>query len=56
MSVKEFIDSNYNKNVKWKINDVLFTKNKFIPNDILEKYIIQWKVNQGEGIIEIITY
>ena len=38
MSVKEFIDSNYNKNVKWKIDDDLFIGNKFIPNYILEKY------------------
>ena len=35
MSVKEFIDSNYNKNVKWKINGDLFVKNKFIPDSLL---------------------
>lgn len=55
VTVDEFISANQNKGVKWKIDGELFTPNKFIPDNLLEKYVVTWTVNQWEGIIEIMT-
>lgn len=54
-NVKDFISTNLNKNVKWQIDGDLFATNKFIPDSLLWKSVISWKVNQWEGIIEIST-
>lgn len=54
-TVKEFILTNKNTNVKWKIDGMTFLQNESIPNDLLKKYVFDWTVNQMEGIIEITT-
>lgn len=53
--VREFIMTNKNTGVKWKIDGEMFTANKFVPEYLLEKYVFDWTVNQWEGIIEITT-
>ena len=55
VNVKDFISANQNRNVKWKIDGTLFTPNKFVSDSLLKKYVVSWKVNQWEGIIEITT-
>lgn len=42
VNVKEFIATNQNKNVKWKIDEILFTPNKFIPESLLGKCVASW--------------
>ena len=54
-TVKEFIITNKNSGVKWKIDRMLFDSKNFVPTDILDKYVFDWTVNQWEGIIEITT-
>ena len=53
--VREFISTNRNSGVRWKIDGHLFNNLEYIPNDMLEKYVYSWMVNQVEGIIEIST-
>lgn len=53
MKVKDFISTNKNSNVKWKINEEIFANYDSIPKYLLEKDILNWTVNQWEGIIEI---
>lgn len=53
--VRKFILTNKNSGVKWKIDGCLFDDIRYIPNDLLEKYVFSWTVNQCEGIIEILT-
>ena len=55
MSVKNFIEMNKNTNVKWKIDGKLFQEVYAIPDNLLNKYVSNWMVNQWEGIIEITT-
>lgn len=55
VTVKEFILTNKNSNVKWKIDGNIFTNVGLIPNDLFEKHVFDWTVNQLEGIIEIKT-
>ena len=54
-TVKQFILTNKNNGVKWKIDGMLFDNKDFIPTDLLEKYVFDWIVNQWEGVIEIVT-
>lgn len=53
--VRGFILTNKNSGVKWKIDGCVFDNIEYIPNDVLEKYVFSWTVNQWEGIIEIST-
>lgn len=53
--VREFILTNKNNGVKWKIDGEKFTSYFSIPEYLLEKYVFDWSVNQWEGIIEITT-
>lgn len=54
--VREFILTNQNRGVKWKIDGTIFEDGyMFIPEYLLEKYVFDWTVNQWEGIIEITT-
>ena len=53
--VKEFILTNKNTGVKWRIDGMLFDEIKFVPKYVLEKYVFNWTVNQWEGIVEITT-
>ena len=53
--VRGFISANRNSGVRWKIDRCLFNDLEYIPNDMLEKYVFSWLVNQTEGIIEIST-
>jgi len=55
MNVKNFIEMNKNTSVKWKIDGRLFQEVYAIPDDLLNKYVSDWMVNQWEGIIEITT-
>lgn len=54
-TVKEFVLSNKNNGVKWKIDGVLFSDKEYIPPYMMEKCVFDWLVNQWEGIIEITT-
>ena len=54
-TVKEFILTNKNRNVKWKIDCMLFESIYDIPDNLLEKHVFDWTVNKWEGIIEIKT-
>lgn len=53
--VRGFIFTNKNSEVKWKIDECMFNDSDCIPNDLLDKYVFSWLVNQLEGIIEIST-
>lgn len=54
--VREFMLTNKNNGVKWKIDGTMFEDGyMFIPEYLLEKYVFDWVVNQWEGIIEITT-
>lgn len=53
--VRGFILTNKNTGVKWKIDGYSFNSLEDVPNDLLEKYVFSWTVNQWEGIIEIST-
>lgn len=55
ITIKEFIKKNKNSNVKWKIDGSMFINAELIPDDLLQKHILNWIVNQWEGIIEINT-
>lgn len=55
VTVKEFILTNKNRNVKWKIDGMLFESKYVIPDNLFEKHVFDWTVNQKEGIIEIKT-
>lgn len=55
VTVKDFILTNNNTNVKWKINGIMFFPIETIPYELLEKNVSYWTVNQWEGIIEIAT-
>ena len=55
MLVRDFISSNRNTNVKWKIDRNMFLSGEDIPTDLLDSYVFSWTVNQWEGIIEIET-
>jgi len=55
MNVRNFIEMNKNTSVKWKIDGRLFQEVYAIPDDLLNKYVSDWMVNQWEGIIEITT-
>ena len=54
-TLKEFISSNGNRGVKWKINDRLFDTNEFIGEDLLRQWVSTWTVRQWDGIIEVET-
>lgn len=53
--VRGFILTNENVEVRWKIDGYSFNSIADIPNDLLEKYVFSWMVNQGDGIVEIFT-
>lgn len=53
--VREFIFTNKNNGVKWKIDGEMFVNKNFIPEYLFEKYVFDWTVNLWEGIIEITT-
>lgn len=53
--VKEFILTNKNRGVKWKIEGEIFTDINSIPKYVFEKYVFDWTVNKWAGIIEITT-
>ena len=55
VKIKEFISTNKNTGVTWNIDGQMFTGNNFIPSHLLEKYVIDWTVNQWRGIIIITT-
>lgn len=55
MSVGNFIKTNTNKNVKWNINGTLYIDANDIPDNLKEGYILNWEVNQWEGIIIILA-
>ena len=55
VTVRDFINSNGNTNVKWKIDGEIYHANKFVPDELFEKYVNDWTVNQWEGVIEITT-
>ena len=52
MTVEELIFNNRNTGVRWEINGEIFTRSH-IPEDLLDKDILEWVVNQWEGIIKI---
>lgn len=54
MIVREFILTNKNENIKWKIDENMFLPGEDIPTDLLDSYVFSWTVNQC-GIIEIKT-
>lgn len=56
MKLRDFIATNKNENVKWVVNVKRYERSEFIPKDLLDKLIISWRVNQWEGIIEIILF
>lgn len=55
MSVGNFIKTNTNRNVKWNINGTLYINVDDIPDNLKEGYILNWEVNQWEGIIIILA-
>ena len=55
MNVGYFIKSNTNRNVKWNINGTLYTDVNNIPDNLKEGRILNWEVNQCEGIILILS-
>lgn len=55
MKLEYFIKTNTNKNVKWRINGTLYTNSNDIPNILKEGYILNWEVNQLEGIILVLA-
>ena len=54
-NVRRFISTNKNSGVRWKIDGCLFNDLECIPNEVMEKCVHSWMVNQAEGIIEIST-
>ena len=55
MSVGKFIKTNTNRNVKWNINGTLYIDVNDIPDKLKDGYILNWEVNQWEGIIIILA-
>lgn len=55
MTVKEFISSNQNTNVKWKVNGILIDDINTISDDIMNQTVSNWTVNQLEGVIVLTT-
>lgn len=55
MKLEYFIKTNTNKNVKWGINGTLYANSNDIPNTLKEGYILNWEVNQLEGIILVLV-
>lgn len=53
IKVKDFILSNTNPIIQWKIDGSIFNDKNFVPEHLLEKCVSDWKVNLWEGIIEI---
>jgi len=56
IQVRTFLETCKNTGVKWYIDGVEYTNCKLIPEDVLQKHLYEWKVNQWEGIINILTY
>jgi len=55
MNVGDFIKTNTNRNVKWNINGTLYIDVNDIPNNLKEGRVLNWEVNQWEGIIIILA-
>lgn len=55
MKLEYFIKTNTNKNVKWNINGTLYVDINDVPNTLKEGYILNWEVNQWEGIILVLV-
>lgn len=55
MKVGYFIKTNTNTNVKWNINGTIYTDVNDIPDNLKEGYVLNWQVNQWEGIILILV-
>ena len=55
MTLEYFMKTNTNKNVKWRINGTLYTNSNDISNTLKEGYILNWEVNQLEGIILVLV-
>lgn len=55
MKLDYFIKTNTNKNAKWRINGILYANSNDIPKILKEGYILNWEVNQWEGIILVLV-
>lgn len=55
-TVRSFIESNNNDFINWRIDGVFIGVNEVFPNDLMNRHICSWKINNNERSVEIITY
>ena len=55
ITVREFILTNQDPLVSWKINGDFYRSKKYIPEYLLDKYVFDWKVDFWDARIEITT-
>lgn len=54
VKIREFISCCINRSAKWRIDGELFNHHNFIPNEILEKSVFEWKIYHWEGVSTIL--
>ena len=56
MTVREFILANNNPLLSLKIDGQVFISKRDIPENLLDKYVSDWKVSFWDGIMCITTH
>ncbi len=55
VKVKEFISTNNNPIIQWKIDGYTYESKAYIHESLFEAYVCDWSVDSWNGIIEITT-
>ena len=56
MTVREFILTNNNPVLSWKIDGQVFIRKRDITENLLDKYVSDWEVSLWDGIMFITTH
>ena len=54
-TVREFVLTNNNPLVSWKIDGVFYRSRKDIPEYLLDRYVFDWEADFWDARIEITT-
>lgn len=55
IKVKDFISTNNNPLIQWKIDGYIYQSREYIHENLFEAYVCDWSVDLWDGIIEIST-